>query len=147
MSEPIEANHPIIGTWRLTRFIEENLATGAVTHPLGPQPKAYVIYTGDGYVSTIFTATDRHGPAKAQATDEEAVALFRSMVAFAGRYALRGETLIYYPEVSWNEAWNGTTQERRFIVDGDCLEVRSVAVVSTLTGAKTVFSLTWDRAR
>jgi Lipocalin-like domain len=56
------------------------------------------------------------------------------------RYALRAKTLIYYPEISWNEAWNGTTQERRFIADGDCLEVSSVPVVSTLTGAETVFS-------
>jgi hypothetical protein len=105
-----------------------------------------VIYTAGGYVSTIFTAADRHAPAIPRATDEEAVALYRSMVAFAGRYVLRGETLIYYPEISWNEAWNGTTQERRFVVDADRLEVRSVPAVSTLTGAKTVFSLVWDRA-
>ena len=90
MSEPIAPNHPIIGTWRLTRFTEENLATGAVTFPLGPQPKGQVIYTADGYVSTIFTTADRRGPAMPQATDEEAVALYRSMVAVAGRYVLRG---------------------------------------------------------
>jgi hypothetical protein len=146
MHEPIEANHPIIGTWRLTQFVEEDQLTGAVTHPLGPQPKAYVIYTGDGYVSTLFTAADRRAPANAQATDEEAVGLYRSMVAFAGRYALHGDRLIYYPEISWNEAWNGTKQQRWFVVDGDRLEVRSAPVVSTLTGAQTVFSLTWDRA-
>jgi len=146
MGEPIAADHQIIGTWRLTRFTEENLATGAVTFPFGPQPKAYVIYTAGCYVSTIFTAAGRHAPAIPQATDEEAVALYRSMVAFAGRYVFRGETLIYYPEISWNEAWNGTTQERRFVVDADRLEVASVPAVSTLTGAKTVFSLVWDRA-
>ncbi|MGA3000404.1 MAG: lipocalin-like domain-containing protein [Acetobacteraceae bacterium] len=146
MSEAIEANHPIIGIWRLTRFVEQDLATGVVTHPLGPRPKAYVIYTDGGYVSTLFTATDRRVPVNAQATDEEAVGLYRSMVAFAGRYALQGDTLIYYPEISWNEAWNGTTQQRRFVVDGDRLEVRSAPVVGTLTGAQTVFSLTWERA-
>jgi len=147
MSEPITADHPIIGTWRLTQFTEQDLASGAVTHPFGPQAKACVIYTADGYVSTIFTASDRRGPAMPQATDEEAVALYRSMIAFAGRYVLRGDTLTYYPEISWNEAWNGTQQERRFVVDADRLEVMSMPVVSTLTGAKTVFSLLWDRAR
>jgi Lipocalin-like domain len=147
MRKPAKTKHSIVGTWRLTLFTEENLTTGAVTHPLGPRPKALVIYTGDGYVSTIFTATDRRRPVSARATNEETVALYRSMVAFAGRYVLQGETLTYHPEVSWNEAWNGTVQERRFIVDGDRLEVRSVPVVSSLTGTNTVFSLVWQRAR
>jgi Lipocalin-like domain len=99
-SEPIDANHPIIGTWQLTRFVEENVATTAVTQPFGPRPKAQVIYTSDGYVSTLFTAANRRGPVNAQATDAEAVVLYRSMVAFAGRYALRGDMLIYYPGIS-----------------------------------------------
>ena len=51
------------------------------------------------------------------------------------------------PEISWNEAWNRTTQERRFVLDADRLEVTSAPAVSTLTGAQTVFSLVWDRVR
>ena len=68
------------------------------------------------------------------------------MIAFAGRYELVGNRLIYKPEISWNEAWNGTTQERLFAVSGDRLEVNSVPAVSALTGARTVFSLLWKRA-
>ena len=52
------------------------------------------------------------------------------MIAFAGRYELVGNRLIYRPEISWNEAWNGTTQERVFEVKGDRLEVKSVPAVS-----------------
>jgi len=48
------------------------------------------------------------------------------MIAFAGRYELVGNRLIYRPEISWNEAWNGTTQERVFEVKEDRLEVKSV---------------------
>ena len=50
------------------------------------------------------------------------------------------------PEISWNEAWNGTTQERVIEVDGDRLETKSMPAVSPVTGAKTVFSLVWERA-
>jgi len=64
--------------------------------------------------------------------------LYRSMSLFAVRYVLRGETLIYYPKFHGMEAWNGTTQERRFVVDAIGW-VASVPAVSTLTGAKTVF--------
>lgn len=91
----IQAERPIVGTWRLLSFTEENIRTNAVTYPLGKKANAFVIYGADGYVSTIFTADDRKPPVSAQATDEEAVHLYRSMVAFAGRYELEGDKLLY----------------------------------------------------
>lgn len=140
------ALNPIVGTWRLTSFTEENLETGAVSYPFGVGARAFVIYAANGYVATIFATGDRKPPAAAQATEEEAIRLYRSLIAFAGRYELVGSKLIYRPEISWNESWNGTTQEREFQVDGDRLEVKSVPAVSALTGARTVFSLVWQRA-
>ena len=137
--------NPIVGTWRLTSFTEENLETGAVSYPFGVEARAFVIYAVNGYVATIFATGDRKPPAAAQATEEEAIRLYRSLIAFAGRYELVGSKLIYRPEISWNESWNGTTQEREFRVDGDRLEVKSVPAVSALTGARTVFSLAWQR--
>ena len=147
MQEASRADHGIVGTWRLVSFTEEDLQTKALTHPLGQEPNALVIYAADGYAATIFTSSDRSPPIAAQATAAEAVRLFRSMVAFAGRYELRGDKLIYYPEASWNEAWNGAVQERLFEIDGDDLRVRSVPATSTLTGAQTVFTLVWKRAK
>lgn len=135
----------IVGTWRLVSFTEEDLQTGAVTHPFGHKPNAVVIYAADGHVATIFTASDRKPPVDAIPTDTEAIRLFRSMIAFAGRYEVDGDKLIYYPEASWNEAWNGTTQTRVLEITQDRLHVRSVPVMST--GATIVFSLTWDRAK
>ena len=147
MTDTLPADHVIVGTWRLVSFTEEDIETKAVTYPLGERPNAWVIYAADGYAATIFTSTDRQPPAAAQATDAEAVQLFRSMVAFAGRYELQGDKLIYYPETSWNEAWNGAVQERLFEIVENQLRVRSVPAVSTLTGAKTVFSLVWEHAK
>jgi hypothetical protein len=69
------------------------------------------------------------------------------MIAFCGRYEVTGSRLIYRPEISWNEAWNGSTQERTIEIDGDRLETDSLPSVSALTGAITVFSLVWERAR
>jgi hypothetical protein len=57
---------------------------------------------------------------------DRAIDLYRSMIAFAGRYELIGNRLIYYPDISWNEAWNGTTQERVFKVGENRLETTSV---------------------
>lgn len=143
MDEPAGS---IVGTWRLLSFSEEEVDTGAVRHPMGERPSALVIYTADGHAATIFTAADRAAPAGPQPTDAEAAQLYRSMVAFAGRYRLEGDRLIYYPEITWNEAWNGTTQTRLFEVRGDRLHVKSVPMVSTLTGASMVMTMEWARA-
>jgi hypothetical protein len=142
----IYSDHPIVGTWRLTSFSEQNLDNGAVSYPFGDDAKAMVIYEANGYVATIFTRTDRKPPHAAQATDQEAADLYRGMIAFAGRYEIDGNRLIYRPEISWNEAWNGTTQERVIEVSEDRLETNSVSVISALTGARTTFSLVWERA-
>jgi len=130
MSGQVPADDTIVGAWSLTSFTEKNLQTGAVAYPLGKGAKAPVIYTADGHVVTLFTSESRKPPVAAQATDQEAVALYRTMVAFAGRYELRGTKLIYRPEISWNEAWNGTVQERFFERDspGTLLRSRSRSV-------------------
>ena len=146
MSDPISADHPILGAWSLISFTEKNLQTGAVAYPLGKKARATVIYTPSGHVATLFTSENRQPPVTPQATDQEATTLYRSMVAFAGRYELIGTKLFYRPEISWNEAWNGTVQERLFEVSRERLEVNSTPAVSTLTGAMTVFSLLWKRA-
>jgi Lipocalin-like domain len=136
---------PIVGTWRLASFTEQNLENGAISYPFGKEAKALVIYESNGYVATIFTRSDRKPPLGAQATDREAMDLYRSMIAFAGRYELEGNRLSYHPEISWNEARNGTTQERVIAVDGDRLETNSVPTISPITGARAVFSLVWGR--
>ena len=140
------ASDLIVGTWRLVSFTEEDFQTGAVMHPFGHNPNAIVLYTADSYVATIFTASDRKPPAAATPTDTEVIRLFRSMIAFAGRYEVDGDKLISYPEASWNEAWNGTTQTRVLEVSRDRLRVRSVPALSPSTGTTVVFSLTWERA-
>ncbi len=136
MSKPIPIGHVIVGTWRLTAFTERNLETGAVSYPFGEMAKALVIYEANGYVATIFVRSDRKPPITPQATDQEAMDLYRSMIAFAGRYEVDGNRLTYHPEISWNEAWNGTTQERVIEVSEDRLETNSVPVVSPLTGVR-----------
>jgi len=92
---PIYSNHLIVGTWRLTSFTEKNLDTGAISYPFGEATKALVIYESNGFVATIFTRSDRKPPLTAQATDQEAMDLYRGIIAFAGRYEVDGNRLIY----------------------------------------------------
>lgn len=69
----IHSRHPIVGSWRLTSFTEQNLETGAISYPFGEGAKALVIYEANGYVATIFTRSDRKPPLGHQPTDQEAI--------------------------------------------------------------------------
>jgi len=139
--------HPIVGTWNLRSFSELDVRTKAVSYPMGEKPKATVIYTVDGYVATIFTAAGRVAPAGPRPTDSEAIQLFRTMVAFSGRYEVndRERMLTYYPEISWNQAWNATRQIRRFELSADLLTISSAPATSTLVNAETIMTMTWNR--
>ncbi len=141
-----ETVHPIVGTWSLQSFIERDITNGALSFPMGRGPKATVIYTASGHVATIFTAMGRTAPAGPRASDAEAVQLFRSMVAFAGRYETHGNELIYHPEITWNEAWNGTRQVRFFDMSDGLLSIRSAPAASALLNTLTEMNMTWRRA-
>jgi hypothetical protein len=141
-----EQAQSIVGTWTLRSFSELDVQTNAISFPMGDRPKAIVIYTADGHVATIFTATGRAAPAGPRPTDSEAIQLFRTMVAFAGRYEIAGGELIYHPEITWNEAWNGTRQVRTFELSVDLLKISSAPAASALGRAQTIMTMTWERA-
>ena len=137
--------HSIVGTWTLQSFSEQDIRTKAVSYPMGDKPKATVIYTAGGHVATIFAAAHRLAPAGLRPTDSEAIQLFRTMVAFAGRYEINDKELIYYPEITWNEAWSGSRQVRYFEIAGDLLKISSAPAASTLGDAETIMTMTWNR--
>jgi hypothetical protein len=56
-------------------------------------------------------------------TDAQQAALFRTMVAYTGRYRLEDDQFITTVDVSWNEAWTGTEQVRFYTLNGDRLDI------------------------
>jgi Lipocalin-like domain len=67
------------------------------------------------------------------------------MVAFSGRYELNDNELIYYPEITWNESWTGTRQQRYFEISDGLLQIRSAPAASALLNTETVMTMTWKR--
>ena len=55
--------------------------------------------------------------------------------------------MIFYPEVSSNQAFNGTEQMRFFEVKGDRLQYKTTPFVSGISGKKMVGTLIWDRVK
>src|SRR5580692_10593617 len=78
----------IIGTWKLLSFYDENVDTGKKTNVLGENPRGYLILTADERIALIYVAASREAPKSVPPTDAEAAALFKTMLAYIGRYRI-----------------------------------------------------------
>jgi hypothetical protein len=111
----------MIGTWKLVSQEVEIQATGEKAPALGRSPVGYAILTADGRFMTVITADGRKPPA----TVQERADLLNSMVAYTGKYRLKGDKWVTTVDAAWNPEWAGTEQTRFFKLEGNRLEVVS----------------------
>jgi hypothetical protein len=137
----------LVGTWKLVSGVSEELETGQKTDIYKGTPTGFITYGSDGRVMTIIVDSNRKKPAGAVATSPEAEALFRSMVAYAGTYSVKGNQVIHRPDASWNETWTGTDQVRDFKFDGDGLSLATEASPNPFTGKMSVRILVWEKIK
>ncbi|WCM21834.1 lipocalin-like domain-containing protein [Paraburkholderia bryophila] len=107
------------GNWRLVSFETERQDSKERTQPWGADPNGYLMFSPDGRMMVLVTAQTRE-PGH---TDEKVMALFRTVMAYTGRYRIEADRFIVKVDSCWNEAWNGTEQERHYKLDADTLEV------------------------
>ena len=112
----------------------EDLVTGERRDALGRDPRGCITYTRDGRVTVLVVAGERIRPAELVPTIEEKVALYDTMFAYAGTFAFDGTKVIHHIDVSWNEAWSGTSQVRFCELRGDVLTY-GISVAHALTKA------------
>ncbi len=108
----------------------------------GSQPNGYLILTREGRAMALTTAQNR----TAGESETERAALHKSMLAYTGRYRVEGDEFVTTVDASWNEAWNGTEQRRRFRIEGDRLIVESAPAPSILFPGKVDYRrIVWER--
>ena len=117
----IEKRHGLCGCWKLTALAMEFQVSKRRETPFGADPNGYLILTPEGRMMTLITAKGR----QFGQTDALLAGLFRSMMSYTGKYRVEGERFITCVDASWNEAWNGTEQERFFKIEGDRLDIVS----------------------
>jgi hypothetical protein len=137
----------LIGTWKLVSAVREELATGQKTNIYKETAIGFITYGADGRVMTINVDTPRPKPKGAVATAEEAEALFRSMVAYAGTYTIRGNQIIHRPDASWNEAWTGTDQVREYKFAGERLILATSPSPNPFSGKMSVRTFVWEKIK
>jgi hypothetical protein len=140
----IRANHEgaerLVGCWKLVSW--KSMVEGEPRDLFGAKPRGSLILTASGRAIALTTAENRTpGDSEAQRA-----ALHKSMLAYTGRYRIEGDEFVTTVDASWNEAWNGTEQRRKFRFEGDRLIIESVPAPSLLFPGKVDYRrIVWER--
>jgi len=81
----------LMGTWKMTSWKREIVATGETIDALGPDPIGYINYGPDARFYALVVSRDRLTPATLPPSDAEKLKLFDSMLAYAGTYSVDDE--------------------------------------------------------
>jgi hypothetical protein len=139
----------ILGTWKLVSYIREELPSGAKSDVMGAHPSGYINYGRDGRMIVMIVGSDRKKPAGAVATPDEAEALIRSMLAYAGTYTIDSDakTVTHHIEISWDQSRTGTDHLRSYKLEGDLFTLTTEPSTDPATGKKTARTLIWERLK
>lgn len=111
----------LAGYWRwVSMYIE--FADGAPNIDVyGSEPEGGVVITPSGRLMAIVTSAGR----KAAQTDDDRLALFRSVAAYTGQARLEDDgRFVTDVDATWDPAWAGI-QERFFSIENDTFTVRT----------------------
>jgi hypothetical protein len=65
----------------------------------------------------------------------------------SGTYSIDGNKVTHKVDVSWNQAWNGTDQQRLVEVKDNRLTIKSPTMVSPISGKESINTLVWERMK
>ncbi len=117
------------------------VATGVVTNAMGPDPVGYLSYHPDGRVMAVVVSRERPALKGEVPTDAEKVALFDSMLAYAGTYTFENGRVVHHVDASWNPAWGVSDLIRPFSIDGNKLVISGAPGVDPKNGEEVVYEL------
>jgi Lipocalin-like domain len=144
-ADPIPSQ--LIGTWRLVSNTLEEVASGRKTDLMGKDPIGFINYGADGRMMILQVRSDRAKPRGAVPTPQEAEALFKSFLGYAGTYSISGNTITHHVDVSWNESWTGTDQVRTFSFAGNRVTLATEASADPIHGIVGVRRLVWEKIK
>jgi len=142
------ADQVLEGTYKLVSSTQKTLETGEIVDTYGKQPTGYITYGRDGRMLVLIVADKNNRPAPNSVgaiTDEQRADLFRTMLAYGGTYKYDGHTIEHHIDVSWNQAWTGTTQVRDVQSEGDKLTYVTRPAPFSGDGKMSVTTLIWQK--
>ena len=142
-----QAEESLVGSWRLVSWVEVETESKTVRSVFGDNPAGVITYTPNGRMSMFIADTKRKPPSGSKANDAEAVELYRTMIAYSASYSIEGNKVTHKIEVSWNQAWTGTDQQRFVDVKDNQLTIKTPAIISPISGKESINTLVWERLK
>jgi hypothetical protein len=136
---------PQLGTWKLQSYVSQDVKTAQTSELFGVHPSGFISYGSDCRMQAIIVSDGRKAPANLVPTDAERMDLYKGFVAYAGSYSIARDIVSHHIDASWNQAWTGTTQSRRFKIDGRTLRIQTLGQKNPLTGKEVVTELVWTK--
>jgi hypothetical protein len=142
-----QAADSIVGSWRLVSWVEMESESKSAHNVFGDHPTGMITYTPDGRMSLFIIDPKRTKPAGPKASDSEAAELYRTMIAYSGSYNIEGNKVTHEIELSWNQTWSGTNQQRFVDVKDNRLTIKTPPIISPVSGKESVHTLVWERVK
>jgi len=140
----IEAQN-IVGRWNIVSWLQL-FEDGRRQAPLGESLEGFIRYMSDGDMICMLTRSDRARfttGGQWDADDHDKAAAYGSMLAYAGRYRIDGDTVVHMVEQSLFPNWSGGEQRRHVRLEGDTLYIEAHLEQGT-SEARTA-QLVWQR--
>jgi hypothetical protein len=118
MSQTLDPGSALIGAWNLIALRFEVAGSGERLDLFGSAPRGRILVTNGGDFMTVITSADR-------ATMGDTAQLYKTMMAYAGKYRVEDDKLIVSCDLSWHPDWVGTEQVRYFKLEGENLSLRT----------------------
>ncbi len=132
----------LVGVWQLKSSYFVAQETGERRDIFGADPFGYAVFEPQGRMLVLITSSGR---TSAEVTSEMA-ALFKSMVAYTGRWSNDDERLLTRVDGAWDPSWVGTEQVRYYTFDGHTLSVRTMPLDHpAFPHQKVIGYLDWQR--
>jgi hypothetical protein len=109
-----------VGIWKLVSSQATITEHGKSEVFLAKKPKGYLIVTPWGRMMTISIGGERK---RVPTSDADLTELWKTMMAYTGKYCVDGDFLVTTVDVAWYEVWAGTKQRRQFKLEGDKLTI------------------------
>lgn len=129
------------GTWRMISWKRKAVASGEISDAMGPDPVGFLSYQPDGRVMAVVVSRNRPALKANVPTDSEKIALFDSMLAYAGTYTFENGRVVHHVDASWNPAWGVGDLIRPFSIDGDRLVITGAPGTDPVSGEEVAYEL------
>jgi len=138
-------DNPFVGTWKLVSSTRKDVESGAESRTFGSHPTGFLNYSADGRVMVIMIGDNRKPPSGPVPTDVEMGALFKSVLAYAGRYTVEGNQVVHHVEASSDPLRAGGRLVRFFSLDGNVLTLTAAPTRYWMDGRVSVLTIVWEK--